>query len=175
MIWVGLYGLQENHWFGGANAFSLKRDAGYCVFGIFGMILTNSLTTNSFIEYSDLGWEQPVHGIPIEKRRPKSYRTVAFGARVTVALLSQVIWWNGIWGVLDSHLAGASNTTWAASHLDNYWERNMIYIVVAAVLLRLCNGLYASCGVIPYALIKGVEMDAVTGLYVLLLIVDYHA
>lgn len=164
MIWVGLYGLQENHWFGGANAFSLKRDIGYCLFGIGGMIVTNSVTSNSFIEYSDLGWDQPIYGTPIADRRHKSHRTVLFGVRVTVALLSQVVWWNGIWGVLDSHLAGSTNSSWAATHLDNYWERNVIYILVAAVLLRLCNALYSSCGVIPYALIKGVEMDAVTGL-----------
>ena len=95
--------------------------------------------------------------------RPNSHRTVLFGVRVTVALLSQVIWWNGIWGVLDSHLAGTTNSSWALEHLDNYWERNVIYIFVAAVLLRLCNGLYSNCGVIPYTWISGVEMDAVTG------------
>ena len=60
-------------------------------------------------------------------------------------------------GVLNSHLAGSTNSSWAATHLDNYWERNVIYILVAAVLLRLCNALYSSYGVIPYALIKGVS------------------
>lgn len=163
MIWVGLYGLQENHWFGGANSFSLHRDVGYCGVGIFGMICTSSLVSNSFVEYDDLGWEPPLHGGPVANRRPKSYRTVLFGVRCTVALLSQVIWWNGIWGVLDSHLAGAANNTWAATHLDNYWERNMVYVIIAAILLRFSNGLYSSCGIFPYARINGADLDIVSG------------
>lgn len=67
--------------------------------------------------------------------------TLVFYTRVLGALVSQVVWWNAIWGLLDSHV------------VDNYWERNLIYLVVAVVLLRLSGGLYSNCGIVPYALI----------------------
>lgn len=58
--------------------------------------------------YQVAGWPK--------RARPGAHRTAAFFLRATTALVSQVVWWNGIWGVLDSHI-------W-----DNYWERNVLYI-----------------------------------------------
>jgi hypothetical protein len=48
------------------------------------------------------------------------------------------------------------------AQVDNYEGRNVVYLFVATVLLRACNGLYCNCGILPYVLIHGQEYDVTT-------------
>jgi hypothetical protein len=64
------------------------------------MVLTGTVISNSYI---DTGlWVPPREAAT--PTVPGEHRTLLFATRVVAALLSQVIWWNAIWGIFDSHL-----------------------------------------------------------------------
>jgi hypothetical protein len=64
------------------------------------MVLTGSVISNSYV---DTGLWVPAREAAASSV-PGEHRTLLFAVRVTGALVSQVIWWNGIWGVFDSHI-----------------------------------------------------------------------
>ncbi len=49
----------------------------------------------------------------------------------------QLLYWVGAWSLADSHL------------IDNYWWRNLVYILVAAMFLWYTGAIYAWVGVVP--------------------------